>query len=192
MEQEAEVADDAEMGEIEDEAEVQEEEEAVFSESVKAEEEDPLGLSASQAAMLEAKIDPVEWKRELERVGPKLKVNQPGMGKDWRSHLEQTKKHEMGIAAVVPQTTSQLGVIGAEMTESMEKMRSKERFINNQHDSLREEYRQLSEELKEVEKKHLASSNSVGELTEKLAGLRDDLEDLQEKMDTKGNKVANS
>lgn len=24
--------------------------------------------------MLETKIDPVEWKRELERVGPRLKV----------------------------------------------------------------------------------------------------------------------
>lgn len=31
-------------------------------------------MSDSQAAMLETKIDPVEWKRELERVGPRLKV----------------------------------------------------------------------------------------------------------------------
>lgn len=28
--------------------------------------------------MLEAKIDPVEWKRELERVGPRLKVDARG------------------------------------------------------------------------------------------------------------------
>lgn len=39
-----------------------------------AEADDDLGVSDSQAAMLEAKVDPVEWKRELERVGPKLKV----------------------------------------------------------------------------------------------------------------------
>lgn len=35
---------------------------------------DKMAISDSQAAMLEAKIDPVEWKRELERVGPRLKV----------------------------------------------------------------------------------------------------------------------
>ncbi|CAN0374838.1 unnamed protein product [Ectocarpus sp. 13 AM-2016] len=35
-----------------------------------------MGVSDSQAAMLEAKVDPVEWKRELERVGPKLKVRE--------------------------------------------------------------------------------------------------------------------
>lgn len=42
---------------------------------LQAEEDDGIGISDSQAAMLEAKIDPVEWKRELERVGPRLKVN---------------------------------------------------------------------------------------------------------------------
>lgn len=41
---------------------------------LQAEEDDDIGISDSQAAMLEAKIDPVEWKRELERVGPRLKV----------------------------------------------------------------------------------------------------------------------
>lgn len=41
-----------------------------------AEEDDDMGVSDSQAAMLEAKVDPVEWKRELERVGPKLKVRE--------------------------------------------------------------------------------------------------------------------
>ncbi|CAM9976341.1 unnamed protein product [Choristocarpus tenellus] len=66
--------------------------------------------------MLEAKIDPVEWKRELERVTPKLKVgSQAILGKEWRSHLEQTKKHELSITKSLPQYTSQLGVIGNEV-----------------------------------------------------------------------------
>lgn len=42
--------------------------------SVQADEDDEVGAGDSQAAMLEAQIDPVEWKRELERVGPRLKV----------------------------------------------------------------------------------------------------------------------
>lgn len=37
------------------------------------------------------------------------------------------------------QTTQQM----LQVTESVEKMRAKERFINNQYDGLREEYRQV-------------------------------------------------
>lgn len=42
--------------------------------ALKVEEDEDIGICDAQAAILEAKIDPVEWKRELERVGPKMKV----------------------------------------------------------------------------------------------------------------------
>ncbi|CAM9690841.1 unnamed protein product [Scytosiphon promiscuus] len=153
-----------------------------------AEEDDDNGISDSQGAMLEAQIDPVEWKRELERVGPKLKMAASAVGKEWRGHVEQTKKHEKAIQAALPVTTTQLALIGTEVTESVEKMRAKERFINTQHDGLREEYLQASlhEELKAVELKHQTSSGSVGDLTESLSALSDELQDLKDKMDSKG------
>lgn len=39
-----------------------------------AQEEEEGLLGGSHTEMLDAQIDPVEWKRELERVGPRLKV----------------------------------------------------------------------------------------------------------------------
>ncbi|CAM9462017.1 unnamed protein product [Sphacelaria rigidula] len=173
------------MADIADETEVLEEEED-FSEMIKADEDDEGALGDSQAAMLEVKIDPVEWKRELERVGPRLKVPVSSAGKEWRGHVDQTKKHEDAIQAALPVTSTQLQLIGNEITESVEKMRTKERFINSHHDGLRQEYKQLNEELKAVEAKHETTSGSVGELTEALSSLSDELEELKEKMDTKG------
>ncbi|CAM9874543.1 unnamed protein product [Ectocarpus sp. 13 AM-2016] len=111
-------------------------------------------------------------------------------GKEWRGHVEQTKKHEEAIQAALPVTTTQLALIGTEVTESVEKMRVKERFINSQHDGLREEYVQLHDELKAVELKHQTTSGSVGELTESLAALSDELQELKEKMDSKGDAMS--
>ncbi|CBN74635.1 conserved unknown protein [Ectocarpus siliculosus] len=190
--EEAEPVDDCDMADIADEAEVEEEQEDEqdFSDLIKAEEDDDMGVNDSQAAMLEAKVDPVEWKRELERVGPKLKMAASAAGKEWRGHVEQTKKHEEAIQAALPVTTTQLALIGTEVTESVEKMRVKERFINNQHDGLREEYVQLHDELKAVELKHQTTSGSVGELTESLSALSDELQELKEKMDSKGDAMS--
>eukprot|EP00904_Undaria_pinnatifida_P000259 jgi/Undpi1/10233/HiC_scaffold_28.g12686.m1 len=190
--EEAEPVDDCDMADIVDEAEVEEEEEEEqdFAEINKAEEDEGNGISDSQAAMLEAKIDPVEWKRELERVGPRLKMAASTAAKEWRGHVEQTKKHEEAIQVALPVTTTQLALIGAEVTESVEKMRAKERFINSQHDGLREEYRQLHSELKAAEAKHETTSGSVGELTEALAALSDELQELKEKMDSKGDSMS--
>ena len=45
--------------------------------------------------MLEAKVDPAEWKLELERVGPRLRFKADGASKEWRTHIEQSQKHEV-------------------------------------------------------------------------------------------------
>lgn len=36
-------------------------------------------------------------------------------GKEWRGHVEQTKKHEEAIQAALPVTTTQLALIGTEV-----------------------------------------------------------------------------
>jgi hypothetical protein len=77
----AQVDEEADLGEVDDEVEAIAEEEAVFSENNTSnngahgrDTDEGLALSGSQYQVLEAKIDPLEWKKELERVGPKLKV----------------------------------------------------------------------------------------------------------------------
>ncbi|CAN0449637.1 unnamed protein product, partial [Hapterophycus canaliculatus] len=37
------------------------------------------------------------------------------VGKEWRGHVEQTKKHEEAIQAALPVTTTQLALIGTEV-----------------------------------------------------------------------------
>ena len=52
--------------------------------------------------MIAATIDPLHWKTELERVGPRLKMDIKTLGKEWRAHIEQTKHHEQQIQKIMP------------------------------------------------------------------------------------------
>ena len=40
--------------------------------------------------MLTSHIDPVAWKTELERVGPRLRAQQQLASNEWRAHVDQT------------------------------------------------------------------------------------------------------
>jgi hypothetical protein len=47
-------------------------------------------------------VDPVAWKLEVERVGPKLRANLPADMRDWRAHLEAAHAHMASLTAAWP------------------------------------------------------------------------------------------
>jgi estrogen-related receptor beta like 1 len=58
-------------------------------------------LDASAHHILQPAIDPIEWKTELERVGPKLKAQQPLSTNEWRAHVDQTSVSKNAIEKVL-------------------------------------------------------------------------------------------
>mmetsp|Transcript_42103 Transcript_42103/g.134540 ORF Transcript_42103/g.134540 Transcript_42103/m.134540 type:complete len:385 (+) Transcript_42103:123-1277(+) len=52
--------------------------------------------------LLESKVDADEWRMELERVAPQLKITMVSDTKDWRSHLDQTHMHHSAITKALP------------------------------------------------------------------------------------------
>jgi estrogen-related receptor beta like 1 len=86
----AEALDDDEHGDdVADEVDAGGDEDALFEEG---RELDAGEVSVDDAAhqMLEAHVDPVQWKAELERVGPKLRSGQQLSSNEWRAHVDQT------------------------------------------------------------------------------------------------------
>ncbi len=65
-------------------------------------------LDASSHNILQNVVDPVAWKTELERVGPKLKVSQQFGTNEWRSHVDQTLASKGQIEKVIVETQSEL------------------------------------------------------------------------------------
>jgi hypothetical protein len=68
-------------------------------------------MDASHHNILQALVDPVEWKTELERVGPKLRANQNLVTNEWRAHVDQTVSSKGHIEKILADTQGDLGIM---------------------------------------------------------------------------------
>ena len=107
---------------------------------------DALNLSASYQRR---KVDPVAWKAELERVGPKLRVSFAALGKEWRAHMHQTQQHEQVLSTLLPTSREQLMSIRESTASALARVEQKEKFMNSQYSELAEQYRSLQTKVRE-------------------------------------------
>jgi estrogen-related receptor beta like 1 len=143
-------------------------------------------------AVIEARVDPAEWKLELERVGPKLKITLAADTKDWRSHLEQAHSHKKEIEQLLPESKVHLDKVNAEVTAELEKVGTRERFLNNQFDALIMEYRLVRERLGEVQERYGKSSEAISELTNELGRVTEELEEVKRVLEERGSNISDT
>lgn len=127
--------------------------------------------------MLQNNIDPTVWALEVERVVPKLKVTIPNDSKEWRTHLSQTRAFKQVIEGQFPAAKAQLDKLSKELSGALERIRSKEAFINTQFDHRALDYRQQQEELTTVQTQYT-------ELNEVVMNLQIEMKNLAEESDT--------
>lgn len=58
--------------------------------------------------IIKALVDPIAWKTELERVGPKLRAQQQLSTNEWRAHVDQTVSNNQQIEKVLEETQADL------------------------------------------------------------------------------------
>ncbi|PSN44094.1 hypothetical protein C0J52_07657 [Blattella germanica] len=63
--------------------------------------------------------------------------------RDWRAHLEQMQKHRSGIDEALVTTKGQLDKLQSEISLTLEKIGSREKFLNSQLEALLVQYRAL-------------------------------------------------
>lgn len=143
-------------------------------------------------SMLQSNVDSAEWKLELERVLPMLKVHIRTDNKDWRNHYEQMKQYSDGISTTLSDTKDQLDKLHQEISKTLEKIGSREKYINNQLEHLMQEYRSQQDQHAEAKERYKQSSGGVTELTQKLALITDDLEQVKQQMDERGTNMTDS
>lgn len=188
--EEAEVDEEADLGEIEDEVGVVEEDEVMFTERVvDAEVHDVLNESRE---MIDGTIDPLQWKTEMERVGPRLKGKTWTLEKEWRSHIEQTKDHEKKIQETLPNAQLHMQTMSTQIQEAVEKMRTREQMVNSEFDSVRAGYEQLRDELKAVETKCTATRTNVNDLTNEMTTVEESNKELKETMNSRENSATDT
>lgn len=188
--EEAVVDEEAEIPE-DDEEVVDEDEDALYADTVekpKVESEQDREASAT----IVSTIDPIAWKTELVRVGPKLQIKESHSTRTWRAHFEQAQKHAEILATLLPDAQAALTKISSELSSTVERVVSKERYINSTFGNLSEEYKSMRARQDSVTSDFQRSSVSVSDLTNEMAAISDALEDIKSQTDSRGSSMTDT
>lgn len=140
--------------------------------------------------ILESTVDAAEWNLEVERVLPQLKVTIRTDNKDWRIHVDQMHQHRDGIKSSLKETKSYLDKLQEDIGKTLEKVSSREKYINNQLEHLIQEYRSAQAKLSEAKERYQQASGGVTERTRVLAEISEELEKVKQEMEEKGSSMS--
>lgn len=175
--------DDLDQG-IDEEVEGGVDDDALFHEP-QGTEVDEMSMDSSAHQILHADVDPVAWKTELERVGPRLKAQQQLSSNEWRAHVDQTCGSREKIDKVLAETQGDLKGLNKDVGDELSKLSTKEKYINHQFMSISADYREVAAVLAELEKKSGGSNERVSKLTNELTELTERMDDLKENFESK-------
>ncbi|UYV83131.1 IFT57 [Cordylochernes scorpioides] len=147
--------------------------------------------------ILESAVDQTEWRLEVERVLPQLKVVVHADSKDWRSHLEQLQAQRKDMAESLNRATTQLDRVATEAGRALEKLNSRERYLNQQLEAPLAELRTAQERLSAAKDRYRAVSGGVVERSRTLAQdlmvvvwqLTEELEQVKSEMEEQGSSM---
>ncbi|XP_007450598.1 PREDICTED: intraflagellar transport protein 57 homolog isoform X1 [Lipotes vexillifer] len=145
--------------------------------------------SAKQEDILESTTDAAEWSLEVERVLPQLKVTIRTDNKDWRIHVDQMHQHKSGIESALKETKGLLDKLHSEISRTLEKIGSREKYINNQLEHLVQEYRAAQAQLSEARERYQQGNGGVTERTRLLSEVTEELEKVKQEMEEKGSSM---
>nr|XP_012221223.1 PREDICTED: intraflagellar transport protein 57 homolog [Linepithema humile] len=140
-------------------------------------------------SILESNTNRDEWQLELEKVLPRLKVTVKTDSRDWRSHLEQMKQLRTNIASNLSGTKTHLNKIHTDIEGTLDKIKTRETYLNRQLEPSLTEYRSLQEELSKIKEQYRDVSGGVTERTRVLNKLMEDLEHVKREMDERGSSM---
>ncbi|XP_070775644.1 intraflagellar transport protein 57 homolog isoform X1 [Enoplosus armatus] len=146
--------------------------------------------SSKPDEILVSTVDAAEWNLEVERVLPQLKVTIRTDNKDWRIHVDQMHQHRDGIKSSLKEAKSYLDKLQEDIGKTLEKVSSREKYINNQLEHLIQEYRGAQAKLSEAKERYQQASGGVTQRTRVLAEMSEELEKVKQEMEEKGSSMS--
>ncbi|XP_053981043.1 intraflagellar transport protein 57 homolog [Hylaeus volcanicus] len=139
--------------------------------------------------ILQSKTNREEWQLELERVLPQLKVTVKTDSRDWRSHIDQMKQFHTNISTNLTGTKSQLDKLHIDISNTLDKIKTRESYLNRQLEPILKEYQTLQEELSKIKEQYRDVSGGVTERTRVFNKMSEELEHVKKEMDERGSSM---
>lgn len=144
-----------------------------------------MSMDNSHYQVLEGGVDPIEWKTEVERVAPRLRVPANLGANEWRSHVDQVATSKGSIEKILGDTQADLNIVSRTVGEEMARAQTKEKYMNHQFNHLATAYGEHKKSLEELEKGRDGTNEKVSKLTNDLAELTDKLDEIKESFESK-------
>lgn len=145
---------------------------------------------SSIQAVLHSNTDVVEWRQEVERVTPLLKITIRQDAKDWRMHLEQMGTLHKTITELIDEVSPKLEEITEEVEKSLERIESRERSLNQQMGVWLSRYKESQDARAEVRERYRAASGGVTERTTTLQRISEDIDQIKMQIEEQGAKTS--
>ncbi|CAF95665.1 unnamed protein product [Tetraodon nigroviridis] len=129
----------------------------------------------------EPPVDAAEWNLEVERVLTQLKAA-PRTDKQWRSHLDQMHQHNDAIRSLTEDSKSYLSRLQQDLSQALEKVSSRERYIGQQLEPLIQEYRSVRARLHQEQERYQQANARVMEKRQELREISDEVKKMEQEI----------
>lgn len=139
--------------------------------------------------IMKSSIDGAEWKLEVERVLPQLKVTIQPDAKDWRNHLDQIQQYRKDMEEGLMVTKSQLDRLAANIANTLDKVNSREKYLNAQLETFLSDYRSAQEGLAQAKEQYRSVSGGITDRSLSLAQITEELDQIKQEMEERGSSM---
>lgn len=185
----------ADLGEVEEELAQSDAEEVLFNEIAQMDPHET-SLEHSQRNIIEAgAIDAEVWKKELERVAPRLRTTQPQLlsgSNEWRAHIEQTQTNRQMVAGLVNNANGDLQIISKDVLGASSVLSDKEKSINTHFQEIARSFQSVKQELNGIESQYNNSNETVMRLTNTLDEIQSRIAELRESVSAKDSSMSDA
>jgi estrogen-related receptor beta like 1 len=119
------------------------------------------------------------WKAEVERVAPLLKVTLGDDNKDWRIHLQQLNAAKNALNSDSNDAKTRMNNIVMQIDATMEKINSREKYINSQLSQYIEKYNQTVKLANNTKNQVTEKNEAIVDVGNELNTVSEELEILQ-------------
>ncbi|XP_050535827.1 intraflagellar transport protein 57 homolog isoform X3 [Daktulosphaira vitifoliae] len=127
-----------------------------------------------------------EWNMEVEQVLPLLRLTIKLDSKDWRANLHKMNEYKLIMDKTLKVIKPLLNNLHDKLEETIEKVYSREKYLNSTLDSLLIDYRNSQVELALVSEQYESSNNGIMERQELLTKITEQLDVVKQEMDERG------
>ena len=141
-----------------------------------------------QNAIINSNISKEKWQLEVESIAHKLKIgkNIGESGKEWRTHLEQTRKFAGQVSDKLPELRVMLERLQDDATRALDRISKKEGILSRNFQGMTGDYRAHTDQLREIQSNFTTVSKNVENLETELQEINDRLGHIEKKITDTG------